>query len=253
MRALSAAELLDVCERSFGRPIAERALELLVSACPEVPRQRLASLSVGRRNALLLRLRNWTFGPELTGLTACPECGAQVELNWQVGDLLTGGSAAEAMEGNEADDGTARELIAGPFEVTYRLPNSWDLIAIGHLDDVAAGRELLLRSCLLDVRRDGEQCATADLPDDVVKAVIERMSEEDPWADVQLAFCCPFCEHRSAGVLDIVSYFCREIERWSRRMLYEVHILASRYGWREADILRMSAWRRHAYLQLAGQ
>ena len=32
----------------------------------------------------------------------------------------------------------------------------------------------------------------------------------------------------------------------------EVHVLASSYGWRESDILNMSAWRRQYYLDLIG-
>jgi hypothetical protein len=36
-------------------------------------------------------------------------------------------------------------------------------------------------------------------------------------------------------------------------MLYDVHALASAYGWREADVLAMSPMRRQVYLELARQ
>jgi hypothetical protein len=39
---------------------------------------------------------------------------------------------------------------------------------------------------------------------------------------------------------------------WVRRLLREVHTLALAYGWREADILNMSARRRRFYLEMAG-
>jgi hypothetical protein len=32
----------------------------------------------------------------------------------------------------------------------------------------------------------------------------------------------------------------------------EVHTLAAMYGWRETDILAMSAWRRQRYLEMIG-
>jgi hypothetical protein len=36
-------------------------------------------------------------------------------------------------------------------------------------------------------------------------------------------------------------------------MVREVHRMASAYGWREADILAMSAFRRQRYLELIGE
>jgi hypothetical protein len=49
---------------------------------------------------------------------------------------------------------------------------------------------------------------------------------------------------------DIASYFWDEINAWANRILREVHILASRYGWSERDILALSPWRRQFYLDM---
>jgi hypothetical protein len=53
--------------------------------------------------------------------------------------------------------------------------------------------------------------------------------------------------------LDIASYLWSEIHAWAGRMLRDVHALAAAYGWREADILAMSPWRRQAYLEMIRQ
>jgi hypothetical protein len=50
----------------------------------------------------------------------------------------------------------------------------------------------------------------------------------------------------------VVAYFWSEINAWAYRLLGEVHSLASAYGWREEDILAMSPWRRHVYLEMVG-
>ena len=47
-----------------------RALTLLEAACPEMSADELASLSIGRRDADLLSLREWAFGSEMTGVAA---------------------------------------------------------------------------------------------------------------------------------------------------------------------------------------
>jgi hypothetical protein len=79
------------------------------------------------------------------------------------------------------------------------------------------------------------------------------MGEADPQAEVQLALACPACRHQWQVSFDIVSYFWSEINARSQRLLWEVHALASAYGWREADILAISPQRRQFYLEMVGQ
>ncbi len=52
--------------------------------------------------------------------------------------------------------------------------------------------------------------------------------------------------------LDIGRFLWREVSVAARRMLAEVHLLASAYGWAERDILALCPVRRAAYLELAG-
>ena len=79
------------------------------------------------------------------------------------------------------------------------------------------------------------------------------MAQADPQADVQLALSCPACSHQWQSVFDIVSFFWSEMNAWAYRILREVHILASAYGWREADILAMSPYRRQLYLKMVSK
>ena len=84
MRPLSAAMLLNVWERGRGEDGTGRALGLLAAACPDSARADLAQLPVGERDARLLTLREWIFGPRLAGLAACPACGERVEMDFEV-------------------------------------------------------------------------------------------------------------------------------------------------------------------------
>jgi hypothetical protein len=90
------------------------------------------------------------------------------------------------------------------------------------------------------------------LPEAIVAAVSRRMNELDPQADTQIALACPECHHQWQTPLDPISYFWSEIQEWGHRILRDVHALASAYGWREVDVLALSAWRRQAYLELIG-
>jgi len=69
---------------------------------------------------------------------------------------------------------------------------------------------------------------------------------------VRLDLACPSCGHLGQAIFDISAIFWAEISAQARRLLREIHLLASAYGWREADILAMSARRRQAYLEMIG-
>jgi len=138
--------------------------------------------------------------------------------------------------------------VAG-IAVRMRVPHAADLAAISAEADVPHARAALLRRCVQASTADGGPLAPEQLPDDVVAAIGARLADADTRADIELAPVCPRCGHRWAVVFDVCAFFWREIDAWARRILNEVHLLASRYGWSETDILRMSPWRRGFYLE----
>ncbi|HVT57264.1 MAG TPA: phage baseplate protein [Thermoanaerobaculia bacterium] len=243
MHALAARELLEVWERGADQAPVEQALALLAGACPETPGEELAGLSIGRRDALLLELREGTFGPDLVSVASCPACGARLETAFRAADIRAEPKAGAA---------GPLELTGDGWTVRFRLPNSLDLAALSALDAAgeAAGRELLLGQCVLSAELGGRPAAAADLPEEVVRAVAERMERSDPQADVRIALGCPACGHRWEPVFDILSFFWTEITAWAERTLREVHLLASAYGWREAEVLALGPRRRQAYLRM---
>lgn len=242
MRPLSTAELLSVWERGQARPPVERALALLAAACPEETPDALARLSIGRRDALLMTLREWTFGPRLVSLATCPDCGERLELDMAVADLRVP-STGPALE--------RLEMTVDGYEVSLRLPDSRDLAMIAGETagetDLPALRQRLLGRCLLAVRHLGEE---ASLPETLAAAAVARLAEADPQADVQLALSCPGCGCSWLAAFDIVTFFWREIEAWAARILREIHALALAYGWSEVEILSLSPQRRQVYLQM---
>src|SRR6185436_13978368 len=148
MQAPSAAELLAVWERARAQPMTTQALMLLEAAWPGASWEDLAKLSVGRRDARLLALREVLFGSRLTGLTACPQCRQQLEIDIQSTDIQ--------VDGHQTD----RELLSvtsGGYVACFRLPNSEDLNAIARGDDrqpdEAATTRKLLSRCLVELRR----------------------------------------------------------------------------------------------------
>ena len=241
MRRLSASEMLDLWEQARDRPPAEQALCLACAACPEVPYDSATDWPVGRRDSVVLALREATFGSSLTTLAVCPGCGERLELALSTDDIRAAPQ--------EAKD--AYCVSAEGYDVRFRLPNSRDLMEIAEADGNAGGaRAALLERCVLSIEREGTPVNLTDVAENVLDDVVRRLGELDPQADIQLALSCPACGKNWLAPLDIVSFFWREVEAWAGRTLGEIHELARAYGWSEAEILSMSAWRRQCYLEL---
>jgi hypothetical protein len=78
------------------------------------------------------------------------------------------------------------------------------------------------------------------------------MAEADPHGDVRFSIHCPGCDHCWPVPFDMLAYFWSEIHLAARRLLRDVHALASVYGWRESEILALSPRRRRIYLEMVG-
>jgi len=245
--------LLNVWESGATQASAERALALLAAACPDTSREVLAELSIGRRDAHLLTLREWAFGPQVFSVAVCPQCGERLEIDANVAQLrvhdLTP-SLADTRVGR--DERESLSLQTDDYVLSFRLPNSIDLAAIAEHADAALSRRVLVDQCVLSAQHKGAAIAPGELPDEVIAALSARMAEANPQADVQLALTCSSCGHRWEVMFDIGSLFWREIRDWAQRTLREVHTLASAYGWSQAEILGLSATRRQIYLELIG-
>lgn len=239
MRTPKPRELLQVWERGAGQPALTRALILLAVASPEQDNEALASWNIGRRDGLLLNLRGALFGPEIRCLTDCTNCGEQIELNFRIGDVRV----------PHGETGRAYRIATHGYEVQFRLPDSADLLALQGAPPSQAEGHLLSR-CILGARIENGEVAAVELPAPVLSALSQAMSEADPQAEVLLEVSCPSCTAVAPALFDIVSHLWTELDAWARRMLREVHALALAYGWSEAEILRMSARRRRAYLDL---
>ncbi len=243
MQALTAHQLLTVWESGQSQMPTARAIDLLAAASPAGSRESVAGMNIGQRDAQLLRLREWAFGSRLLAVVDCPQCGARLELTFTADDIRLGA---------EIEHSEPLSLRVENYEVSFRLPNSADLIAVTGGGDVNSIKHLLVERCVLHARFQGSYTATATLPENVVAAISGKMAAADPQADIQLALDCPGCGHEWRAMFDILSFFWSEIGVWVKRVLHEVHILASAYGWREADILAMSPWRREYYLEMLG-
>jgi len=245
MRTLAARDILAVWEAGLERQPVERALVALERALPDLPRERLARLPLGQRDRLLLELRAQLFGDALSASTRCPSCSEALELPLSVAEICGQDTPGDGQS-------SAFRLESDGLEIRFRLPNSEDEEEAARQPDPEAGRAVLLERCIARAR-DGKRVVPAgQLPEAAAAALAARMAELDPLAELSFSLTCPNCGQEWDEVLDPAAYLWAEIAAAAQHLLAEVHMLAQAYGWREADVLALSASRRNQYLELVG-
>jgi hypothetical protein len=240
MQPLSAPLMLAVWERGQNQIPLQRALTILQAACPDCERQSLAALSVGERDTRLLTLREWAFGSEVTGCTSCPRCRQLLEFTFQLSYFRQPISGGEIVP--------VACSVSG-YDLVLRPVNSLDLMPCSTVDLTTVHRRLF-ECCLLSARAGDTPVSHDQVPDDVALTALEIVTRSDEHADLQIEASCTNCSHRFRETFDIVAFFWKEIDIWVRRILREVHILASAYGWTENEILGLSPLRRQFYLEM---
>jgi hypothetical protein len=130
---------------------------------------------------------------------------------------------------------------------SFRLPTSRDLaFALADAVNPQTTAVRLLESCRLTPRESAAASWTVEDMDEIG----ELMAAADPAAEIRIALRCPSCGHEHDQALDIATFLWAEIAALAKRLLREVHALASAYGWTEEQVLSMSAARRSLYMEM---
>jgi hypothetical protein len=242
MLTLSSSQLVTLWERGLEQHPVDKALTLLSAVYPDMTRDELAALSVGQRDARLLAIHENLFGPSLKSVTECPQCAAPLEFALNVRELQ---SAVDA-----TPSAPPSELASGDVWLRFRSLNSEDLALISSCPDVSTARRVLVDRCVLESQQAGSDVPVEELPEEIIEKLANRLGTIDSQADTLVELHCVACSHHWELMLDIVSFLWIEINVLAKRLLREVHRLAWAYGWRETDILAMSAVRRQFYLDM---
>lgn len=173
----------------------------------------------------------------------CSRCGEAFEISLSL--------AAIAAMGRDAD---SAPLVAVPLDgadpIMLRRPTGadqrrWQTHPLPFHDAEAAMLADLLVS---GFEPHGKRDLIPLLP-----RVVEVMEEVDLLPAFRVSCTCPHCAHANDLPLDLEGLLLSRLEQQTQRLTLEVHRLASRYGWREAEILELPQHRRAAYLRLLDQ
>ena len=227
----SAHDIVRIWELGQDKPDWYQAMLILAAAFPECAHAELAEVPLGLRNHYLFALRARIIGQRLDACVNCPKCQQALEFSLNVSDLC-----AEPPPSLPAPATAALALTVDGIALRVRLPSSRDLEAIGRLARLDHPARDLACRCIASARFDQDLLAPDELDDEVLDAVSAHLAAHDPLAGQRLSFDCNACGHGWSSVFDIISFFWTELSGRAQRLLGEVHLIASNYGWRESDI-----------------
>ena len=230
-------DVLELATR--GGSSHERAIAAIAALTdsPPADAERLALRSCDRQ---LLELYRERYGPELRAVSACPGCGAMIELQFAVDDLLH--ALAEPVRGELS-------LTSGEYELELRLPTVADVTRARSDGELERAAATLAAACVSACLRDGLEVS----PDAVPAAVLEeaqRRLERFDLAGEPLELNCLDCTTRWNAVLDVPALVLAELDAEGRRLLADVHLLARSYGWSESEIAALPPARRRRYVEM---
>lgn len=224
MKPLNNRDYLQLWEQGSTAHPLDRCLLTLRAALPDTSPDALADWSLGRRNQALAELRCVSFGTRMRAWIACEGCEEKLEFDLDGREFL-----------HRADGATTITMGTQIF----RLPTSRDIAAVIHEPDPDRAVAQLV-----------EACRVAGDPVTDLEEVSQQLSLADPVAEILIHMRCPACGRDNNPPLDIGSFLWTEIEVRARRLLHEIHELASAYGWTEQTIIALSDHRRAAYLEM---
>ncbi|MHB8595739.1 MAG: T4 family baseplate hub assembly chaperone [Ktedonobacteraceae bacterium] len=246
---LSEQNILSIWEFCHHQHPVECALTVLAVANPSHARAHLLAASVGQRDTALLAIREQVFGSSFASYAECPRCRAALEFAFSANDIRVGAAPATS-------DRQILTFECDGYMIEAHLPDSADQLAIVSCGGVASARALLLQRCIVSVAYQGvamEKKDRDELPENVIAALGEAIVECDPQAEIRLKLVCPSCDHSWFAAFDILTFLWKEITTHARRILRDVHILASAYRWSESEILALSGMRRRFYLEMVAE
>jgi hypothetical protein len=239
----SNSDLIALWERGTGEHPVNRALMLLAACSPSESQDELARLSIGTRDARLIEIYERLFGPSLDAFAHCPACNEPLEYMLSTQELTASAASAAPL--------SPLTLDAGRISLRLRLPDSLDLRAVSACTEPELAAKMLTERCIVEATRGGQPVPPADLPPGINQTISSALAAADPGAEMLIDLNCAVCCHPWQVTLDIERFLWSKISATAKRLLRDVHALASAYGWREPDILALSTVRRQTYLEMA--
>ncbi len=189
-------------------------------------------LASADRDRVLAGIYQQTFGDQIQGTLTCPNCKEQFDLDFSLSALV------EHTFPNPTPSTLPAESYQTDSGLQFRVPTGKDELEVLGLPEQDAA-EHLLQSCLLDGVLKEKQ--------EELEKEIEQLA---PMLSRELEANCPECGYTSSTHFDVQHYLLQALVQSKKKLTWEVHRMASHYGWSLQEILSLARSDRKRYVQI---
>jgi len=234
VRELCGADEAAVPDSSTGSAI--RILDrLLVDAGGCLQPGGADTLSGFDRDRLLAAVYRRAYADRIDGTVTCRRCEKRFDLHFSLGELQSALDRESAARGIDPD---ADGLLRTSDGLAFRLPTGRDECEAAALPPDAA------RGALAD--RLVDSSSRGATPEELDAA----LGQAAPLLDLEMDACCPECETHQPVRFNVQVYLLESILRERRRLVSDVHRLATVYGWSRREILELPRGDRRLHVEL---
>jgi hypothetical protein len=191
-------------------------------------------LPVSDFDRLCLAFHVHLHGDDIKAHAKCASCGELITISFGAADYLA--RLESRLPSGVSSDGGWFRFDGEDF--SFRVPTLEDLREAA---DETDPEDALLRRC----------SRAAQLPAGAMERVQQALELIAPVAAGPIAGLCPRCGSEIDLLFDPYAFVLSEIRDSARFLIDEVDLLASRYHWREDEVLALTAERRRAYVDAA--
>jgi hypothetical protein len=182
---------------------------------------------------LLLHLRAALLGPVISTTCPCPACGERADISFRVADYI-GFVRPRVPPGVRQGQGAQAGWLVLDG-AAFRVPSIADQLAVRRSASPGAAMRAL--------------CLAPGLPGPVARRIEAAIARMAPEVTGPVGGPCPHCGAAVRALFDVARYVVTELRRIAHGLYEEIHLLASAYGWTEADILALPGPRRRRYAE----
>lgn len=192
-------------------------------------------LTIADRDRLLAAIYISTYGSHIEGTIHCKNCQIPFDMDFSLDELLTNLYSGINNLKVERDPAGYYILPEGP---SFRLPTGEDERAIMGMSLNEAEQALLSR------------CTGKGKTEEDFSQIQQAMNDIAPVLDMELKAPCPECGQQNMVHFDIQYYLLNALHQGRHQLAFEVHRIASAYGWSLMEILNLPRSMRKTYVSI---
>ncbi|CZF81724.1 hypothetical protein GCE9029_02786 [Grimontia celer] len=261
LQALNDNRQVEVWEAASASRAQERAALLAGAFVPDSLKPSLPDWTVAGRDHLLMLAYQRQFGDAIEVEAACSACGEKTKLSFTVSQILNTASPelSNAWNAVQASLDTDAYLPAYHDTDLEGIPCQFRLPRIADLSMLDNSEAMMFQFAQRVIDPEGFQqiraaLAERDNPEGAWEALFKQIEQQmlacEPLSIVSLNSACPECGAQTLHQFDIASQFWAQLSASVEKQLWDVHLLASAYGWSSQDILTMSPARRRRHIAM---